>query len=199
MPCGKVETGILKPGMHLHFEPVNITADCKSIEMHNSSKKEAHPGDNVGFNVKGVPVNEIKRGYVASDANNKPCAEAEWFKAQIIVLNHPGGIHKGYTPVIDCHTTHVPCRFEELETRQDKRTGEILERNPALIKNGEAALCKLVPMKPFVCETFHDFPPLGRFAVRDSKHTIAVGIIKEVKFKDKSLKPPGPPFARKQA
>lgn len=81
VPCGKVETGILKPGMHLHFEPVNLTADCKSIEMHNSSLKEAHPGDNVGFNVKGVPVSEIKRGFVASDANNHPCGEAEWFKA----------------------------------------------------------------------------------------------------------------------
>lgn len=145
VPCGRVETGVLKPGMHLHFEPVNLTADCKSIEMHNACLPEAHPGDNVGFNVKGVPMNEIKRGFVASNADHQPCGEAEWFRAQVIVLNHPGGIHKGYTPVIDCHTAHVACRFEELETRQDKRSGEILERDPMSLKNGDAAMVRLVP------------------------------------------------------
>lgn len=29
-------------------------------------------------------------------------------------------------------------------------------------------------------ETFKEFPPLGRFAVRDMKKTVAVGVIKDV-------------------
>lgn len=130
VPCGRVETGVLKPGTQIHFEPGNITAACKSIEMHHESLTEALPGDNVGFNVKGVAANQIKRGFVASNAQDDPCREAVSFTGQIIIMNHPGKIHKGYTPIIDCHTCHVACKFEELINRQDKRSGKVLEENP---------------------------------------------------------------------
>ena len=33
------------------------------------------------------------------------------------------------------------------------------------------------------CETFSEYPPLGRFAVRDMKQTVAVGVIKVVEKK----------------
>lgn len=55
-----------------------------------------------------------------------------------------------------------------------------MEAEPKELKNNEAAIVKMVPTKGMVVETFAEFPPLGRFAVRDMKRTVAVGIIKTV-------------------
>lgn len=67
----------------------------------------------------------------------------------------------------------------------DRRNGQVLEEEPQAIKSGDCAIVKIVPTKPLVCETFKEYPPLGRFAIRDMKQTIGVGIIKEVVKKDK--------------
>ncbi|MFM7857790.1 MAG: EF-Tu/IF-2/RF-3 family GTPase [Flammeovirgaceae bacterium] len=72
VPVGRVETGILKPGMNVTFAPANVKSDVKSVEMHHESVPEAIPGDNVGFNIKGLSVKDIKRGYVAGDSKNDP-------------------------------------------------------------------------------------------------------------------------------
>merc|ERR1712100_253870 len=180
VPVGRVETGIIKPGMVITFAPNQLTTEVKSVEMHHESLPEAVPGDNVGFNVKNVSVKDIKRGYVASDSKNCPAAETKNFKAQVIILNHPGEIHAGYQPVLDCHTAHVACKFSELLQKVDRRSGKVLEENPKSVKSGDATIAVLTPSKPMCVEPYAEFPPLGRFAVRDMKQTVAVGVIKSV-------------------
>jgi elongation factor 1-alpha len=185
VPVGRVETGVIKPGMLIHFAPGTAAdSECKSVEMHHTSVPEAKPGDNVGFNVKGLSTTDIKRGFVASDAKNDPAKETASFDAQVIIMNHPGEIRAGYTPVLDCHTSHIACKFEKLLALIDKRTNTTLEENPEKIKRGESAMVKCVPTKPMCVEAYGDYPPLGRFAVRDMRQTVAVGIIKAVEKKD---------------
>jgi elongation factor 1-alpha len=186
VPVGRVETGILKPGMVVTFAPTGLTTEVKSIEMHHQSLEQAGPGDNVGFNVKNISVKEVRRGFVAGDSKNDPPKETESFKAQVIIMNHPGEIKAGYTPVVDCHTAHVACKFEELQSKIDRRTGKSMEDNPKMIKKGDSAIVKMVPSKPLCVESFQQYPPLGRFAVRDMKQTVAVGVIKEVTKKEPS-------------
>jgi len=180
VPVGRVETGILKPGMVVTFAPGSITTEVKSVEMHHEALTEAIPGDNVGFHVKNIAVKDIKRGNVCGDTKSDPPRESIHFSAQVIILNHPGQIGKGYTPVLDCHTSHIACKFAEIKSKVDRRTGVVLEEEPKFIKTGDAAMITLTPTKPMCVEVFSEYPPLGRFAVRDMKHTVAVGVIKSV-------------------
>lgn len=172
---------IQNSGMVVVFAPVNLTTEVKSVEMHHEALQEAVPGDNVGFNVKNVSVKELRRGYVAGDSKSNPPRGAADFTAQVIVLNHPGQIANGYTPVLDCHTAHIACKFAEIKEKCDRRTGKTTEENPKSIKSGDAAIVNLVPSKPLCVESFSEFPPLGRFAVRDMRQTVAVGVIKAVR------------------
>jgi len=183
VPVGRVETGILKPNMVVSFAPSNLQTEVKSIEMHHEALEEALPGDNVGFNVKNVSVKELRRGFVCSDIKNDPAQETASFVAQVIVLNHPGQIGQGYAPVLDCHTAHIACKFAELLEKVDRRSGKTIEEAPKFLKSGEAAMVKMIPSKPMCVEKFSDYPPLGRFAVRDMRQTVAVGVIKDVEKK----------------
>jgi len=180
VPVGRVETGVLKPGMVVTFAPAGVSTEVKSVEMHHESMDQAVPGDNVGFNVKNVSVKDIKRGMVASDSKNDPAVGAANFTAQVIVLNHPGQIQAGYTPVLDCHTAHVACRFDKLLEKINKRTGQKVEDNPKSVKSGDACIAVMIPSKPMCVESYTEYPPLGRFAVRDMRQTVAVGVIKKV-------------------
>ncbi|MXQ85657.1 hypothetical protein E5288_WYG001344 [Bos mutus] len=180
VPVGRVETGVLKPGMVVTFAPVNVTTEMKSVEMHHEALSEALPGDNVGFNVKNVSVNDVCHGNVAGDSKNDLSMEAAGFTAQVIVLNHPGQISAGYAPMLDCHTAHIACKFAELKEKIDHRFGKKLEDGPKFLKSGDAAIIDMVPGKPMCVESFSDYPSLGCFAVRDMRQTVAVGVIKAV-------------------
>ena len=188
VPVGRVETGVLKPKMVVTFAPIGLTTEVKSVDMHHESLAEAVPGDNVGFNCKNVSVKDIKRGYVASNSVDDPAKGCESFSAQVIIMSHPGQIQNGYTPVLDCHTSHIATKFKNIDEKMDRRTGKSMEANPKFVKNGDACMVTMEPSKPMVVEAFADYPPLGRFAVRDMRQTVAVGVIKSVIKKDDSAK-----------
>uniref|UniRef100_A0A8C0JGE9 Tr-type G domain-containing protein n=1 Tax=Chelonoidis abingdonii TaxID=106734 RepID=A0A8C0JGE9_CHEAB len=163
VPVGKIETGILKPGMNISFAPSNLSAEVRTIEMHHEPLQVAFPGYNVGFNIKNIAVKNLRRGHVAGNSRSDP---------PVIILNHPGFIKAGYSPVVDCHTAHVTCQFAELFEKIDRRSGEKLEDNPSVLKSGDSATATKI---------FNFIS--GRFAARDLKQTVAVGVIKSVEKK----------------
>jgi len=179
VPVGRVETGILKPGDKLIFEPSGAQGEVKSVEMHHKQLAKAEPGDNVGFNVRGISKTDVKRGDVAGHLNSPPTVAKE-FTAQIIVLQHPTVITKGYTPVFHCHTAHMAGRIMELVKKLDPKTGAVLQENPDMLKPGDAAIIKVQPTQPIVMEKQSEFPELAKFAIRDMGKTIAAGIVIDV-------------------
>ncbi len=179
VPVGRVESGTLKAGDKVIVMPSKAVGEVKRIEMHHQELPEAKPGDNIGFNIKGVDKKDIKRGYVVGHPDNPPTV-AKTFTAQIVVLQHPTAISVGYTPVFHVHTAQIPCRIIEIVEKKDPRSGETLEKNPDFIKTGDAAVVKIQPLKPLVIEKYTDFPALGRFAIRDMGTTVAAGIVLDV-------------------
>jgi len=176
---GRVETGVLKPGMILRSSPTGLEAECKTVEMHHTNVDEAFPGDNVGFSLKGVKKGDFKRGEVFGDNANNPPKAVKNFLAQIVIMKHPKGVKPGYTPILDLHTLHMACKFVEFQSKIDKKTGDVIEQNPGLLKNGDVGMVKITANKPICVETFKEFQPLGRFAIRDTR-TVGVGRVMEI-------------------
>ncbi|MCC7555616.1 MAG: translation elongation factor EF-1 subunit alpha [Methanoculleus marisnigri] len=179
VPVGRVETGIMKKGMKVSFMPANKEGEIKSIEMHHEEIPQALPGDNVGFNVRGIGKGDIRRGDVCGPSDVPPTV-AEEFIAQVVVLHHPSALTVGYTPVFHCHTAQIACSFVELMKKLDPRTGQVKEENPTFLKTGDAAIVKIRPTQPMVIEKVKEIPQLGRFAVRDMGSTIAAGVCMDI-------------------
>jgi len=179
VPVGRVETGVMKKGENVIFEPAGASGEVKSIEMHHEQFDEAIPGDNIGFNVRGVGKNDIRRGDVAGHTDNAPTVAKE-FDAQVVVLQHPGVITVGYTPVFHCHTSQVACTFLELSKKLNPATGAVDEENPDFLKTGNAAIVKIKPTKPMCLENAKEIPQMGRFAIRDMGQTVAAGLCIEI-------------------
>jgi elongation factor 1-alpha len=179
VPVGKVETGTMKVGDKVIVVPARegkgVTGEVKSIEMHHEQIQEAIPGDNVGFNVRGIGKKDIARGDVLGHTDNVPTVANE-FTAQIVVLNHPTVITTGYTPVFHIHTAQVACQITAIEKQIDPASGETIKENPDFIKTGDAAIVKIKPTKPLVIEKSKDIPHMSRFAIRDAGQTVAAGM-----------------------
>ncbi|KAB3548122.1 MAG: translation elongation factor EF-1 subunit alpha [ANME-2 cluster archaeon] len=175
VPVGRVETGVMKLGDKVTFMPSGASGEVKSIEMHHEEIPEAVPGDNIGFNVRGVGKKDVRRGDVTGPASDPPTV-AEEFTAQIVVLQHPSAITAGYTPVFHCHTAQTACTFLSIDKKLDPRTGQVSEENPTFIKAGDAAIVTIKPTRPMVIEPYKEIPQLGRFAIRDMGTTIAAGM-----------------------
>ncbi len=176
VPCGKVETGLLKVGQKLLFQPSGKVGELKSIEMHHSQMPQAKPGDNVGLNVRGIGKNDSKRGDVISDASKNPAKVCKEFTGRIIVLNHPTVLTPGYTPVFHVNTAQVSCRIKAINKKIDPRTGATLQEKPDFLKNGEAGEVVIEPTRPLIIEKNEDIPQLSKFAIRDMGRTVAAGM-----------------------
>jgi len=188
VPVGRVESGILKKGDKIVFMPSGAQAEVKSIEMHHKEQDQAIPGDNIGFNVRGVGKGDVKKGDIVGHLDNPPTV-AKSFTGQIIVLQHPTVITKGYTPVFHIGTGHVAGKITELVKKINPRTGAVEAENPDMLKPGDAAIIKIEPSHPVAIEKQSDYPQLAKFAIRDMGKTIAAGIcIDLVKTEPKTKK-----------
>ncbi|GIU68702.1 MAG: elongation factor 1-alpha [Candidatus Pacearchaeota archaeon] len=183
VPTGKIVSGIMKVGQKVIILPgrtgKGTEGEIKSIEMHHESLQEASAGDNVGVNIRGIGKKDIARGDVICDAS-KPAVVAEEFIATITVINHPTVIAVGYTPIFHVHTAQVPCRIVELIEKIDPRTGEVVEKNPQFLRNGDSARVKVVPQGNLCIETMKDNPMMARFSIRDAGSTVAAGVCNEI-------------------
>ena len=175
VPIGRVETGVLRVGDRVVFEPAGKSGEVRTIEMHHEPLEKAEPGDNIGFSVRGIAKGDVRRGDVAGHPDKPPMVTRE-FVAKMIVLSIPTEISPGFAPLFHCHAAHSPGRFVEILQRIDPRTGGVVEENSRSLRKGDAGVVRIALDKPMVIERSSDIPELSRFAVRHGGQTIAAGI-----------------------
>ena len=179
VPVGRIETGIMKVGDKVTVVPgregKGISGEVKTIEMHHEAVQQAEPGDNIGFNVRGIGKKDIARGDVLGKSDNVPSVVTE-FTAQVVIMNHPTVVTVGYTPVFHIHTAQVACQFVEIIKKLNPATGQEVTENKDILRNGDAAVVRLKPVQPVVIEKNSDIPQMSRFAIRDSGTTVAAGM-----------------------
>ena len=179
VPVGRVETGVMKIGDKVTVVPgregKGVSGDVKTIEMHHEQVQQAGPGDNIGFNVRGIGKKDIARGDVLGKSDNVPTVATE-FTAQVVIMSHPSVVTVGYTPVFHIHTAQIACQFVEILKKLDPATGNEVTENKDILRNGDAAIVRLRPVQPLVIEKNSEIPQMSRFAIRDSGVTVAAGM-----------------------
>jgi elongation factor 1-alpha len=179
VPIGRVETGVLEVGDEVIFQPSGKGGEVKSIEMHHQPRQKALPGDNIGFNVRGLVKTDISRGDVAGHPDAPPTV-ARRFLARVVVLNVPHEIRPGFTPSFHCHTTDAPGTIEEIQKKIDPKSGGVVEEHPSSLRKGEAGVVRVTLLKPMVIERVAEIPQLGRFAIRHGGVTVGAGICTDI-------------------
>ncbi|XP_061496363.1 uncharacterized protein LOC133390900 [Rhineura floridana] len=111
-----------------------------------------------GFPAGAGGLNSGKVGYNMQITKSPDCSPSLTL-TQVIILNHPGQLSAGYTPVLDCHTAHISSKFAELREKIDRRSGKKLEDDPKALKSGDAAIVQMIPGKPMCVESFSEYPP----------------------------------------
>merc|ERR1711898_51827 len=131
------------------------------------------PGDNIGMNVKGLDKQNMPRtGDVMvykKDTSLGACAN---FNAQIQVLDIPGEIKVGYSPIGFVRCGRAACRVSKIVWKVGKETG-----------GNEMAEVNFVPQQPLVVDTFKNCEGLSRIAFLDGNGVVMLGKI--VKKTDK--------------
>jgi elongation factor 1-alpha len=182
---GRIEQGTLQPGQEVTFIPSSLVTNAIgkvfSIEMHHQTVPSAGPGDNVGINIKGLNKEAMpKTGDVIVLKNDTSLGKVTAFTAQIQVLDHPGELKVGYTPIGFVRTSHAPCKLKEIKWKIGKETGGQKVTNPPFIKANEMAEVVFEPTQPLAVESFDKCEGLARVAMMDGNSAVMLGKITKV-------------------
>ena len=182
---GRIEQGTVKPGDEVVFIPTNYTTACAgkvfSIEMHHKSVSQAGPGDNVGLNIKGLDKASMpSAGDIIVLKSDKTANKTTRFTAQVQVLDHPGELKVGYTPVGHIRTGRSAIKMTKINWKMGKETGNQKVNDPACIKANEIAEVEFEPQQDFFAEPFDKCEGLARLAVLDSSTAVMLGKVVSV-------------------
>ncbi|MFX0126435.1 MAG: GTP-binding protein [Candidatus Hodarchaeota archaeon] len=184
---GRVSSGVLKPNTEMVVAPTKLSIEplpieVKSIQEFHKDLPQASPGDNIGFNIKAknLAAKDIIRGAVVSDPSDPAQAlkpNVDGFLSLILVVRGLGkkskkkgeiwGIHENYSPVVHCGTAQVACRVTQIQEKD-------------MLTQNERGMVWMTPLNPLVVEPLAKSPALGRFALRDSGKTVAVGVVQKI-------------------
>jgi elongation factor 1-alpha len=186
---GRVEQGEVKPGAECVFLPTHTKAlPCGgkvfTVEMHHKNVESASCGDNVGLNVKGLDKGNMPRvGDVMILKTDTTLGACKNFTAALKVLDHPGKLKVGYSPIGFVRTGRSACKIAEIVWKMGKKTGGQKVENPPFLEANEMAMCVFEPQQPFVCDSFKKTEGLGRVAIMEGATVVMLGKIMKCEFK----------------
>jgi elongation factor 1-alpha len=191
---GRVEQGIVKPGAEVIFLPTHTAAlPCEgkvfTVEMHHKSVPQAGAGDNVGMNIKNLKKENMPHvGDIMIAKTDATLSRVKSFTAQVQILNHPGALKVGYSPIAFVRTARSACRMSEIHWKIGKETGNKKLETPADLKANEMAQCKFEPQQPLVVDTFKSCEGLGRVAIMEGNTVVMLGKVIAIEKPDADAK-----------
>jgi elongation factor 1-alpha len=187
---GRMEQGTVNPGVEVVFLPTHTKSNaCEgrifSIEMHRKSIPAATTGDNIGVNIRGLTkLNMPKTGDVMVLKSESGVGAVQSFTAQVQVLEHPGELKAGYTPIAYVRTGHSAVRMSKIDWKIGKTTGGQKVQDPPFVKANDMAQVVFEPQQPFVCDVFKSCEGLGRCAIMEGNGVVMLGKIVKVTLKE---------------
>ncbi|EEQ99835.1 Elongation factor 1-alpha, putative [Perkinsus marinus ATCC 50983] len=178
---GRVEQGIVKPNEEVVFMPTHTpstacTGKVFTVEMHHTRQEQAFPGDNVGLNVKGLPKENMPRsGDVMVYKKDTTLKHVQSFTAQVQVLDVPGEIKVGYSPIAFVRTGRSACRLAGIKWKVGKETGGKKMEDPHSLKSNEMAEVVFEPIQPLVVDSFKNCEGLSRVALMEGNGVVMLG------------------------
>jgi elongation factor 1-alpha len=185
---GRVEQGVVKPGIEVVFIPTHTKAnECSgkvfTVEMHHKQMNEAGPGSNIGMNVKGLPKGNMPRvGDIMILKTDASLAPVKSFVAQVKVLTHPGELKVGYSPIAFVRTARSAVKMVNIAWKIGKATGGKKQEAPPFVKANEMAELTFEPLQPFVVDTFKSCEGLGRIAIMEGNSVVMLGKVTTIKL-----------------
>merc|ERR1712039_825416 len=187
--AGRVEQGIVKPGEEVCFLPTHTPSNACygkvfTVEMHHTRAEQALPGDNVGLNIRGLDKQNMPRtGDVMIYKKDTTLKHVKSFTAQIQVLDIPGEIKCGYSPIGFVRCGRAACRITKLGWKMGKETGGKKLEDPHSLKSNEMAQVQFAPIQPFVVDSFKNCEGLSRIAFLDGNGVVMLGKVVSLKYK----------------
>jgi len=187
---GRVEQGIVKPNEEVVFLPTHqpstpCTGKVFTVEMHHTRMNEAKPGDNVGLNVKGLNKDNMPRsGDVMVYKNDKSLFQVKSFTAQVQILDIPGELKCGYSPIVFVRTGRSACKMTKINWKVGKETGGKKMEEPHSLKSNEMAECVFEPIQPLVVDTFKNCEGLSRVALMEGNGVVMLGKVTTTEAKE---------------
>ncbi|KAI5690811.1 Elongation factor Tu GTP binding domain [Leishmania braziliensis] len=173
---GKVESGSIAVGEKIQVLPTKVEALVEGISIESTEFEKCYPGDNVHLHVRGIDESDIHGGYVATSIPTSLRA-VEFFQARVVILEVKNIISAGSRVMLHIHSAQEEASFHKLLAKIDRKTNEVVERDPACVKAGDVVIARIELDRPVVLEPHKDFDKLGRFMLRDDGRTIAIGVV----------------------
>jgi small GTP-binding protein len=166
---GRVESGRLKKGQELVFQPSNVKGKVEKIILFPEEIEEAVTGDSVGILVDCTP----RRGDVAGLSSSQPKAVTS-FLGEVALLE--GTLGGGDEIEMKCGTKRTTCKVVAIKEQINSETGAVVGKDIDQIGENEAATI-VFQSEPVVVEAFSELPELGRFILARGNKNIGAGVI----------------------
>ncbi|CCD15831.1 unnamed protein product [Trypanosoma congolense IL3000] len=173
---GKVESGSAAVGEKIQILPTKQEAIVEGISIEATEFEKCYPGDNVHLRVRGVDESDVHSGYVATSVPTSLRA-VEYFQARVVILDVKNIICAGSRVMMHAHAAQEEVSFHKLLAKVDKKTGEVVQKDPTHVKAGDVVIARMELERSLVLEPHKDFDKMGRFMLREDGKTIAIGLV----------------------
>ena len=173
---GKVESGIIRPGMKVTVMPTRNKYKVEAVWANEEPVSGARPGENVLVKLNGAGIEDVRKGYVI--CSDPPCRAVNKIICQMAIVEMPENIRiitAGFQAIFHAHCCEEECTISKIfETTNAKG---LVVKGARFVGVNMRCICMIDIDRSVPVDSFDNMPFLGRFTLRSEGKTIAIGKI----------------------